>query len=546
MPAKSDDVLRFTMRGFRPKGRIKRPVVPSCAATITVSHSRNAKQILGWKAVVVVNKERHFGCWRARITDAVEVLLIHYADNIPESQMRQLRAGAEVMQARRERTLPSGTPDAAEFGVGLYSSLPVASGLPDVLYVSHVHQIYGLFKDDQPMNKMFASSHQAWKTTASNMGAEYHLWTSDEVETLIRTKYYQFWDMYKNCRFPVMRADISRVAILHAYGGLYADLDTKPNRNWYAQAYLAVGSIMGPPGGGWKKTDWRGAPDEDAKPRKEQWDMEVLVAEMGALFLLKWLEYMEAQIAERPYSNPKKFWGFARMRYIYNTTGPVSMRRFLEQPVNKGLLARTLFLKMNWFKDEPKLTRQDRLQFEVITAESNSYFTKQHENIVPVGTETVALPMVPTRLRNKAKSKVPCLRQPSQATSQDAEDLNHQLEALKKVDAKRSADIERLVEDHQYDSLRILELRETFQDYASARDFLRIMPVPLRKWILGLPRGQEQKEEGGKEFDDSGSTERHCCVAPRSPSTRLGPFGKSTQAAKKRNKRRRVPSSSPG
>ena len=152
--------------------------------------------------MLVVDKERHFGCWRARITDAVEVLLIHYADNIPESQMRQLRAGAEVMQARRERTLPSGTPDAAEFGPGLYSSLPVASGLPDVLYVKHVHQIYGLFKDQKPMNKMFASSHQAWKTTASNMGAEYHLWTSDEVETLIRTKYHQFLGHVQELSFP--------------------------------------------------------------------------------------------------------------------------------------------------------------------------------------------------------------------------------------------------------------------------------------------------------------------------------------------------------
>ena len=60
---------------------------------------------------------------------------------------------------------------------------------------------------------------------------------------------------------------------------------------------------------------------------------------------------------ERQYENPKSFWYTARMRYIWNTTGPLSMKRFLEQPVNKGFLAGTLFLNMNWFKDEPKLTR---------------------------------------------------------------------------------------------------------------------------------------------------------------------------------------------
>ena len=204
--------------------------------------------------------------------------------------------------------------------------------------------------------------------------------------------------------------------------------------------------------------------------------MEVLVAEMGASFLLKWLKHMEAQIKERPYTNPASFWHTRRMRYIWNTTGPVSMTRFLEQPVNKGLLARTLFLKMNWFKDEPKLTRQDRLQFEVITAESNSYFTKQHELIVPVGTETVALPRVPTRFRTRAKSAVPLVRQPSQAISQDAGDLNRQLEALKKLDAERIGEIEtltKLLEEYSDDLRRLSCLRTFF----SGSRFRRTSPV---------------------------------------------------------------------
>ena len=57
--------------------------------------------------------------------------------------------------------------------------------------------------------------------------------------------------MYKNTRYPIMRVDIARIAILHAYGGMYADLDTLPQREWFAQAPLAVCSIQKPPGG-WK------------------------------------------------------------------------------------------------------------------------------------------------------------------------------------------------------------------------------------------------------------------------------------------------------
>ena len=98
----------------------------------------------------------------------------------------------------------------------------------------YVHQIYGLFGDGKPMSQRFEDSRDAWSACAGRMGARYHLWNAAEVETLMRTRYPQFWDTYQRVRYPVMRADIARIAILHAYGGLYADLDTMPNRQSYA------------------------------------------------------------------------------------------------------------------------------------------------------------------------------------------------------------------------------------------------------------------------------------------------------------------------
>ena len=124
----------------------------------------------------------------------------------------------------------------------------------------------------------------------------------------------------------------------------------------------------------------------------------------------------------------------------------------------------------------------------------------------PAGAEAVALPMVPTRLRTRAKSGVPLVRQPSQATSQDARDLNHQLEALKQMDAKRSADhqmLEKLVDEQQDDLRRLSDLRVFLQDHASGAapfDYIlstsvhrvvESLPTQLREWILGPELARE-------------------------------------------------------
>ena len=186
--------------------------------------------------------------------------------------------------------------------------------------------------------------------------------------------------------------------------------------------------------------------------------------------------------------------------------------------------------------------------------------------------------MVPTRLRNKAKSKVPCLRQPSQAISQDAEDLNHQLEALKTVDAKRSAEIEtltNLVEEHQDDLRRLSDLRVFFQDHASGGavpfDYIlspsvhcvvESLPTHLREWILGPVdlRSADPLLDLKVQYRShhpllcvrsrTQCTNPMCCLQvdppadrsrARSRRTRPSPFG----PANKRKKRRRAASSSP-
>ena len=106
--------------------------------------------------------------------------------------------------------------------------------------VAIVHQIYGLFRDGKPMPFLFQNSQRRWRELARQMGAQYHLWSADEVEALMKKHFPQFWAMYKGVPFPVMRVDIARICILHHYGGMYIDLDVFPNCESFAQVPLAV------------------------------------------------------------------------------------------------------------------------------------------------------------------------------------------------------------------------------------------------------------------------------------------------------------------
>ena len=88
--------------------------------------------------------------------------------------------------------------------------------------------------------------------------------------------------MYKNARFPVMRCDIGRIAILHRFGGLYSDLDVWPNRYEYKHFELAVCSV--PPG------------YMAGKYKPGFLDMELLIAWPGNPFLIDWLKHIKRQI----------------------------------------------------------------------------------------------------------------------------------------------------------------------------------------------------------------------------------------------------------
>ena len=168
-----------------------------------------------------------------------------------QTEARRIEKVVSSMQARRSGYIcsrPCGSPPISVAG-SEPSQSPAVSPAPSQVSrkgnaVHFVHQIYGLFGDGKPMSALFQESHRRWSDVAAGMGAQYHLWNADELESLVKQRYPQLWDMYCGVRCPIMRSDIGRIVVIHAYGGLYADLDIYPNRTWYEQSSFTLPRVQ--------------------------------------------------------------------------------------------------------------------------------------------------------------------------------------------------------------------------------------------------------------------------------------------------------------
>jgi len=202
--------------------------------------------------------------------------------------------------------------------------------------------------------------------------------------------------MYRDARYPVMRVDMCRWLILHSYGGLYADLDTTPNRWWYEQTALALPRIKNPKKSKRSARAMRGAAKSDHVVDDDNCylDMEVIIGARENDMLVEIVEYMKQEIASHPYTKGS-FWYLAKMRYIYHTTGPHCLQRFIRTNKDRLTANHLQYLQCNHFKAANRLTVAQMRRFDVISYESNSYFTKKHKIVVPVGPGDKPLPTMP-------------------------------------------------------------------------------------------------------------------------------------------------------
>ena len=259
--------------------------------------------------------------------------------------------------------------------------------------VATVHQIYGLFRDGKPMPFLFENSQRRWRELARQMGAQYHLWSADEVEALMKKHFPQFWGMYTRVPFPVMRADIARICILHHYGGMYIDLDVVPNCESFAQVPLAVQKAYV---SGYKTLKSKRPSKKKQHPlyhKINSIDIAVLIANQYNPVLLRWLAFIRKQLAVRRYEeNP--VWANRKMQYIHSTTGPECFKRFLRTPANKALLPTLKYISSNNFSHALELTRMEQRNFDVLSFHSCSYFGEKKAFQIPVRDGEGPLPVL--------------------------------------------------------------------------------------------------------------------------------------------------------
>ena len=214
--------------------------------TIVKGYTKSKPPRPAWRAVVSYprqetknkqgsksKRERLFGNLRELIPDAVvEFFRVHHLwlDKVKPEELTRIKKAAYTMHEKLSHSLCS--PE-DRFQCAFESTPPLNA-------VRHIHQIYGLFGDGE-MSAQFKSSQSRWQTVAKHIQAKYILWTAEMLDSLVKQRYPDLWEMYdKELRYPVMRCDIGRILILHAYGGLYSDLDVLPNKRSYPSHDLAL------------------------------------------------------------------------------------------------------------------------------------------------------------------------------------------------------------------------------------------------------------------------------------------------------------------
>lgn len=83
-----------------------------------------------------------------------------------------------------------------------------------------IHQTW--INEDIPAGMGYPES---WRE--HNPDWEYRFWTDDDLEQFFRTERPDLLELYRSYERPVQRADLARYCILHRYGGIYADIDTR-------------------------------------------------------------------------------------------------------------------------------------------------------------------------------------------------------------------------------------------------------------------------------------------------------------------------------
>lgn len=177
-----------------------------------------------------------------------------------------------------------------------------------------VHQIFGLLDDEMP--ELFVNCSDKVKRWCFKNNYNYLLWNKSMCDTFVSENYPEYEELYNSVKYKIMKVDIVRFLILHKYGGLYLDMDIVPNIDSVNDGDFKIAYKIA--------------------PKRKHYEMEVIQSYKSNKLLLLFLDYVKTQIEEKNNIDIYNTW---KARYVYQTTGPYSLNRFLKKmTINKFII----------------------------------------------------------------------------------------------------------------------------------------------------------------------------------------------------------------
>ncbi|CAG7947147.1 unnamed protein product [Penicillium nalgiovense] len=162
--------------------------------------------------MVIISGKRWTRFITVGILSLVLIFSIHLLDFAnPFSNPDELSASMDVITACAKSD--------SEHSNDSHSAVPK---IPNV-----VHQIWKT-TDLQTYSTQMTASHDSWKQTLEPLNYTINLWTDDDILQLINGSYPWLLSTYEGYPQNIQRADMARLLVIHAEGGIYADLDVYP------------------------------------------------------------------------------------------------------------------------------------------------------------------------------------------------------------------------------------------------------------------------------------------------------------------------------
>jgi hypothetical protein len=178
-----------------------------------------------------------------------------------------------------------------------------------------IFQTYKLPYEDLPNNVKLMI--QIWKD--KNPDYEYHYYCDEDIEKFIIQYYGDEWHKrYLSLPFPVMKADVFRILVIHTFGGFYSDLDAECREPLDTKNGPDVDSIVGLHSY-WEFSHWffgfkKGHPIMDLFVDSLAYNLDNY----------KFEDFSDPSFAvyQKHAINDMGQWGNQVVRYIMNVTGP--------------------------------------------------------------------------------------------------------------------------------------------------------------------------------------------------------------------------------